>query len=101
MHSLQRSVRLSYQRNSIQPDTNLTGIINEEHQSDPSSDVDDDEDQQQVDCCVCLLRRETTVVFLPCKHARCCEDCNIHCSIHLEKCPICRSTIVQRFQIFT
>ena len=66
-----------------------------EHQSDPSSDVDDDEDQQQVDCCVYLMRRETTVVFLLCRNTRCCEDC----SIYLEKCPICRSTIVQRYQI--
>ena len=45
--------------NSIQPDTNLTGIMNEEYQSDPSSDVDDDEinNRLTVVCAYCAEKQ--------------------------------------------
>ena len=43
---------------------------------------DFDEDEILVSkFCVCLLRKDTTIVFLPCRHAKCCQEC----SIHLEK----------------
>ena len=85
--------------NSIQPQTNSMDIIHGDLQSDSSIDDDDEREthQQNAACCVCLLRRETTVAFLPCRHAKCCENC----SVHLEQCPMCRSTIEERFQIYT
>ena len=74
-------------------------VIHGDLQSDSSTDDNDGPEvhQQQADCCVCLLHRETTVVFLPCRHANCCENC----SIHLEQCPICGSTIEERFLIYS
>ena len=76
-----------------------TGSLNGEFQDDSSSEVDEDNEEhsQNTICCVCLLPRESTVIFLPCRHAKCCEEC----SAHLEKCPICRCTIEDRFNIFT
>ena len=82
--------------NSIHIDTNS---LNGELQNDSSSEFEEDNEEhnQNAICCVCLLPRESTVVFLPCRHAKCCEEC----SAHLEKCPICRCTIEDRFNIFT
>ena len=82
--------------NSIHIDTNS---LNGELQNDSSSEFEEDNEEhnQNAICCVCLLPRESTVVFLPCRHAKCCEEC----STHLEKCPICRCTVEDRFNIFT
>ena len=82
--------------NSIHIDTNS---LNGELQNDSSSQFEEDNEEhnQNAICCVCLLPRKSTVVFLPCRHAKCCEEC----STHLEKCPICRCTIEDRFNRFT
>ena len=66
---------------------------------DTSSGSDEDSEQlnNQPLCCVCLRVRESTVLFYPCRHARCCQDCSEQVG---NLCPICRSTITDRVPIF-
>ena len=74
------------------------------HSSD--SEFSDDASPNQVlnqanSCVVCLSPRATTWIFMPCRHASCCSSCSQQI-IELEQpCPICRSNIETRFQIFT
>ena len=80
---------------SIHPDTNPISLLGD--CPDESLLDEEPEDDIQVNCCVCLLQRVTTVLFLPCRHAKCCEKC----SASLEQCPLCRCNIEQRFNMFT
>ena len=80
---------------SIHPDTNPISLLG--NFPDESLLDEEPEDDTQVNCCVCLLQRVTTVLFLPCRHAKCCEKC----SASLKQCPLCRCNIEQRFNIFT
>lgn len=43
-------------------------------------------------CCVVCLELDASVLFLPCKHLKCCENC----ARDLQTCPICRSEILDR-----
>ena len=66
---------------------------------DTSSGSDEDNEQvnNQLLCCVCLQVRASTILFYPCRHARCCQDCSEQVA---NLCPICRSTITDRIPIF-
>ena len=66
---------------------------------DTSSGSDEDNEQvnNQLLCCVCLQVRASTILFYPCRHARCCQDCSEQVG---NLCPICRSTITDRIPIF-
>lgn len=47
------------------------------------------------DCCACL-RDDVNFLFLPCRHVCVCKNCQSRC----EKCPICRSEIFERYEVF-
>ncbi len=47
------------------------------------------------ECCICLVA-ESNVVFMPCKHMRCCSTC----AGAVNECPLCRVAIVKRVQLF-
>ena len=71
-----------------------------------SEDSGDDTEEQNTNtserlCVVCLSPRTTTWIFMPCRHANFCSDCSMQV-IELDRgCPICRSNIDTRFEIFT
>ena len=68
------------------------------------SDVSEEEPEQELQnlnsCVVCLGARENTWIFLPCKHANCCELCTQTITQMGNTCPTCRTPIVDTFQIF-
>ena len=84
---------------------------------DDESDGDGDDDEDQVDenlnapvqnavanvvddataCKICYDRR-AKVLTLPCRHAVMCEECAIQ--IVDNRCPVCRTDIVQRIVMF-
>jgi len=49
------------------------------------------EDKDETECCICLTN-DKKVVFVPCGHYHCCDEC----SGKVDKCPICRSQISQK-----
>lgn len=46
-------------------------------------------------CKICLVN-ELSVVFMPCKHMVCCNDCSVTC----DKCIICRQKITSFLKVF-
>ena len=52
-------------------------------------------------CVVCLAPRTTTWIFLPCRHANCCTECSKIIEDLEQPCPVCRTVIENRFQIYT
>ncbi|KFZ69146.1 E3 ubiquitin-protein ligase LRSAM1 [Podiceps cristatus] len=52
-------------------------------------------DKNKSECVVCM-ERETQMIFLPCGHVCCCQNC---CE-RLHTCPLCRKDIAQRIRIF-
>ena len=56
----------------------------------------EDEDMRNI-CVVCLRTRPETWIFMACRHANCCAEC----SQSLDTCPVCRSIIETKFQIYT
>ena len=71
------------------------------------SDVEDSDEEEsthtslEICCVVCLLPRTRTWIFMPCKHANCCTDCSNTIQELGQPCPVCRSVILSRFEIFT
>ena len=52
-------------------------------------------------CAVCLGPRTTTIMTLPCRHAKTCQKCmDIMEKSGDKKCPICRDEITQRIPIY-
>ncbi|NXL43881.1 LRSM1 ligase, partial [Podilymbus podiceps] len=52
-------------------------------------------DKNKSECVVCM-ERETQMIFLPCGHVCCCQNC---CE-RLHTCPLCRKDITQHIRIF-
>ena len=52
-------------------------------------------------CVVYLLPRTRTWICMPCKHANCCTDCSNIIEELGQPCPVCRSVIQSRLEIFT
>ena len=74
------------------------------HHSD-SEDSGDDIDESSTNtpenkCAVCLSMR-TTWIFMPCRHAKFCSECSRRVIELGKTCPICRSNIDTRLEIFT
>ena len=68
------------------------------------SDESDREEQGNVFenqnlCVICLNIRQVTWLFLPCKHANCCTQCNNTITEFAQTCPTCRTPILDKFQI--
>lgn len=74
--------QIRMQRNSDQ-------IWSEDGKSEES--VDQKAEHSALECAVCLQNRKT-VLFHPCMHLCCCNEC----SGKLQKCPICRRNISSR-----
>ena len=70
--------------------------------TDESETSDNESEIQVVEniCVVCLRPRTPTWVFLPCKHANCCAECSERIEELNQTCPVCRSPIISRFQIY-
>ena len=64
------------------------------------SEVDVGSDRDNI-CVVCLSPRETTWIFLPCRHAQCCNECSKKIKELGKPCPVCRTPIESSFQIYT
>ena len=71
------------------------------------TEYSDEEDTSNTDqsleniCVVCLSHRTSTWLFMPCKHANCCTECSNIIEELGQPCPLCRSVIQTRFEIFT
>ena len=66
------------------------------------SDEEDNTHSNSDNCCVvCLSPRTRTWIFMPCKHANCCTDCSNTIEELGQPCPVCRSSIQSRFEIYT
>ena len=70
-----------------------------------SSDSEPEGESDEIDttenkCIVCLSLRTTTWIFMPCRHACCCRECSERLEELEQPCPVCRSTVQSRFQIF-
>ena len=59
------------------------------------NDEDDENNNDEMKCVICLENNKC-YVFMPCKHACCCEEC----AKNLKQCPICRKNIESSFKIF-
>ena len=46
-------------------------------------------------CSICMDRPKT-VLFLPCKHFKCCMECAAKC----DRCPICMRNVMDRLKIY-
>ena len=51
-------------------------------------------------CVVCLCPRISTWILMPCRHAKFCDNCSQRIMDLRQTCPICRSGINERLQIF-
>ena len=51
-------------------------------------------------CVVCLNPRLYTRIFLPCRHANCCAECNIRIQEFGQPCPTCLSSTEDIIPIF-
>ena len=69
------------------------------------SELSEDESVQNTNiehkCDVCFFRRTDTWIFMPCRHASFCGSCSERIVALGQQCPICRSIIEARLQIFT
>ena len=64
-------------------------------------------DQEQKDlienlqCCVCQDQKKT-ILLLPCRHLCICQTCSDATGTSkLSKCPVCRSTIVEKLKVYS
>ena len=82
-------------------------VGNMKSQATPSSsesEIEDEGDQNtntEPVCVVCLTQRNNTWVFIPCRHASFCGDCSERIVTLGQNCPVCRSNIEARLEIFT
>ena len=70
---------------------------NNEKRDIEDSTISNDERQklENLKCVICL-EQDKNVVFLPCNHMVCCEEC----ANSVDKCPMCRKSIVSRIKVF-
>ena len=68
--------------------------------SSDSEGEGDEIDTSENTCVVCLLPRITTWIFMPCRHACYCRECSERLEELEQPCPVCRSIVQSRFQIF-
>ena len=86
--------------------TTIDSIQVKDNEFDDNESFDNDYsgDSEQVlsteVCCVCLLPRENTICFRPCWHARVCSRCDQVLKDSSLPCPVCRSIIQDRFEIY-
>ena len=90
----------SYENNDINITKENTETKEEklsEKKAIKKNDDEKDEENNNDDMkCVICLEKNKCYVFLPCKHACCCEEC----SKNLKQCPVCRNNIESSFKIF-
>ena len=55
-------------------------------------------DIQELKTCKVCMERDLSVVFLPCRHLCCCNECGTNLSIG--DCPMCRVPITSRIQVY-
>ena len=83
----------------------IVGNINTQNIDLPSdSELSEDDGDQNITeqiCVVCLSQRTNTWVFMPCRHASFCSDCSERIITLGQQCPVCRSIIEARLEIFT
>jgi hypothetical protein len=61
------------------------------------TNVEEREDSNPLTCSICLTEQRS-ILFIPCNHLCSCANCGIE--ELLTNCPICRSNIVTRIQVF-
>eukprot|EP00756_Hemistasia_phaeocysticola_P048873 Hpha_TRINITY_DN23286_c0_g1::TRINITY_DN23286_c0_g1_i1::g.30289::m.30289 len=61
----------------------------------PRRRTEDKEKDSSMECCVCLGAPKDTLL-LPCRHLCLCSGCAEQCSF----CPLCRTNVTQRMQVF-
>ena len=64
------------------------------------NEVDQNTNTESV-CVVCLCQRNNTWVLIPCRHASFCGYCSERIVTLGQNCPVCRSNIETRLEIFT
>jgi hypothetical protein len=60
-------------------------------------DIENNSLNKQIQCVVCR-GKERSILFLPCKHCICCQDCSNN--LYNNKCPTCRTEITEKQCIF-
>ena len=83
----------------------IGNIKTQNNPSESDTEYSGEEDNELVSmesiCVVCLLPRTSTWIFMPCRHANYCADCSHTIEELGQPCPVCRSVIQSRFEIFT
>ena len=83
----------------------IGNIKTQNNPSESDTEYSGEEDNELVSmesvCVVCLLPRTSTWIFMPCRHANYCGDCSHTIEELGQPCPVCRSVIQSRFEIFT
>lgn len=80
-----------------------------------SSDDDDDEDEHGIEktnncitdfadnLCIICCERKKNVIFLPCRHQKCCEECSSELAARAHdriECPCCKQTVMDTIVAF-
>ncbi|KAI6657091.1 hypothetical protein LOD99_15877 [Oopsacas minuta] len=77
-----------------------SGSTELEESIDETSDSSSDEESMVKNpCIICLNSRDLTFVFIPCGHANVCGNCELNFTLG-DRCPVCRSIIMNKMQIF-
>lgn len=85
----------------------ITDMANFEVSDEYMSDSTDDEDEQCIEgtnncipdvdnLCIICCERQKNVIFLPCRHQRCCEECASELAARANdsyECPCCKQTV--------
>ena len=90
----------------IQAISHTIGQISADNAEDNLSSNDSEDENEEIVfarnvCVVCLSPRTITWIFMPCRHANCCTECSERIYELGQPCPVCRTEIDNRFQIFT
>lgn len=77
---------------------NTTQYLNQLADTSPATDITqtsfyEDEEKEDKDKCVICFVKKTTIVLIPCGHAKFCNDCGERLLRMKQQCPICRETI--------
>lgn len=82
---------LTNDKKILQDNTNVIGFgnQNQERRNNPDEPRNEGDNRK----CIICYEREPKIIFLPCAHRCCCEDCCNQFSNKFFTCPICRTKI--------
>lgn len=101
---VQRNMEFDQITNLIYNDTNTetepANILNVIQDLDETKDKPCSENDSDDVCCIVCSERKRNVVLIPCSHSVTCIRCVKQISSTTNKCPVCRSEIVDKIFYF-